>query len=159
VYTPPVPTLRIIYASSSGHTEYVVGKLTDALKEKSPGLAVEVTRAEFAKPEDFSSGDALLLACGTWNTGGQEGQLNPHMFALLGDRAKAVDLGGKKVAVLGLGDSRYHFTAKAHDRLIDYVKTHNGNLVEPTLKIINEPYGQEGKIVEWASQLTSVFSA
>lgn len=154
-----MPTLRIIYASTSGHTEYVVGKLADALTQKAPGLAVDMTRAELATPEDFAKGDVLLLASGTWNTGGQEGQLNPHMFALLNDRAKAADLGGKKVAVLGLGDTRYHFTSRAHDKLVEFVQAHKGTVLEPTLRIINEPYGQEEKIAEWAGKIAPLMSA
>jgi len=36
--------------------------------------------AEKTQPQDLLSGDVLLLASSTWNTGGIEGQLNPHMW-------------------------------------------------------------------------------
>lgn len=155
LYTRRVPTLQIVYASTSGHTEYVVGLVTEALKNEAPGVTVSLTRAELAVPETFLAGDFLLLASGTWNTGGSEGQLNPHMHALLLDRAKGADLRGKKAFVIGLGDARYHFTARAHDRLIDFVKTHNGVVLEPTLKIVNEPYGQEESVRHWVKHLLS----
>jgi len=148
-------SLHIIFASTSGHTEYVVDTLIAGLAKKKPHLTVEKQRAELAKPEDLLRGDVLLLASSTWNTGSIEGQLNPHMYALLMDRASAVDLGGKKVAVIGLGDHRYYYTAKAADHLMDFVRTHNGVLIEPKLRIINEPYGQEKEIEKWGSQIFS----
>jgi len=99
---------------------------------------VSVLRAELAKPEDFSNGDILLFATSTWNTGGPEGQLNPHMFALL-ERAAAVDLTGKKVAIIGLGDDRYRYTAKAADRMDAFGRAHQGGVIERILRLINEP--------------------
>lgn len=147
-----MPSLHVIYASTSGHTEYVVDELIAALGGK---VTVEKQRVELAKPEDLARGDVLLLASGTWNTGGAEGQLNPYMHFFLRGAAKDVDLAGKKVLVIGLGDARYHFTARAHDLLVEYVKSHGGTVIEPTLKIINEPYGQEEKVKEWAKAISS----
>ena len=46
--------------------------------------------AEKTQPQDLLSGDILLLASATWNTGGIEGQLNPHMSVLLHDKAKTL---------------------------------------------------------------------
>ncbi len=157
-YHASVPSLHVIYASTSGHTEYVVGLVADVLKAKAPDVTVEVQRVELVQPEDFARGDVLVLASSTWNTGGQEGQLNPHMHELLRVRAKDTDLGGKKVWCVGLGDSRYHFTVRALEHLETYVKTHNGSLQSPSLKIVNEPYGQEKTVEEWAAQLASTLS-
>lgn len=144
-------SLHIIYASTSGHTEFVVDTLIAFLQSKNASLQIEKQRAELAKPEDLLRGDILILAASSWNTGGPEGQLNPHMFALLMDRAAASDLGGKKVGLIGLGDDRYHFLVGAMDYLQEYVQTHNGRIVEPVLRIINEPYGQEKKVEAWGN--------
>jgi hypothetical protein len=46
----------------------------------------------------FAERDILLLASATWNTGSIEGQLNPHMWELLKDKAKNLDLAGKRCA-------------------------------------------------------------
>ncbi len=142
-------SLHIIYASTSGHTEYVVDRLLATVK----GVQAEKQRAELTKPEDLLRGDVLVLASSTWNTGGPEGQLNPHMFALLMDRAAQIDLAGKKVAVIGLGDARYHFTCAAAEHLETFVTSHGGTLIAPTLRIINEPYGQEKTVEKWAATL------
>jgi flavodoxin I len=145
--------LHIVFASTSGHTEYVVDALIDYLKNTIPGWEIEETRAEKAQPQDLLSGDVLLLASATWNTGSIEGQLNPHMWGLLHDKAKTLDLAGKLCACIGLGDHRYFYTARAADHLEHYVEAHHGQLIVPTLKIIDEPYGQEEAVRVWGEQL------
>ena len=146
--------VRIVFASTSGHTEYVVDALTDCLKSIALGWEIEATRAEKMKPQDLLSGDVLLLVSSTWNTGGVEGQLNPHMWVLLhDDKAKTLDLADKPCACIGLGDHRYFYTARAADHLEHYVQVHHGRLIVPTLKITDEPYGQEEAVRVWGKQL------
>ena len=145
--------LHIVFASTSGHTVYVVDALIGSLKGMPPGWEIEETMAEKARPQDLLSGDVLVLASATWNTGGIEGQLNPHMSVLLHDKAKALDLAGKPCACIGLGDHRYFYTARAADRLQHYVGAHHGRLIVPTLRIIGEPYGQEEAVRVWGKQL------
>ena len=145
--------LHIVFASTSGHTEYVVDALIDSLKSLAPGWEIAETMAEKAQPPDLLSGDVLLLASATWNTGGIEGQLNPHMWVLLHDKAKTLDLAGKPCACIGLGDHRYFYTARAADQLQHYVTVHHGRLIVPTLKIVDEPYGQEEAVRAWGKQL------
>jgi flavodoxin I len=147
-------SVHFIYASTSGHTEHVVDALAAVLKIA--GVNFGKQRAELAKADDLLRGDVLILASSTWNTGNVEGQLNPHMWSLLLDRAKAVDLAGKKVACIALGDERYFYTANAALHLEAFVEGHGGSLICPTLKIINEPYGQEAKVKEWAAQLLKI---
>jgi flavodoxin len=145
--------LHVVFASTSGHTAYVVDALIGSLKGITPGWEIEETMAEKAQPQDLLNGDVLLLASATWNTGGIEGQLNPHMSALLHDKAKTLDLAGKPCACIGLGDHRYFYTARAADHLQNYVGAHHGRLIVPTLKIIDEPYGQEEAVSVWGKQL------
>jgi flavodoxin I len=154
LYNVSVLSLHIIYASTSGHTEYVIDQAIAALK----GVTIEKQRAEQAVPEDLLKGDILLLASGSWNTGGIEGQLNPHMHKLLKEKSGEVDLQGKKVVLIALGDDRYRYTANAMVHLKEFVTSHNGKIIEPTLTIVNEPYGQEKKVSEWAGILNSQFS-
>jgi len=152
-----MPSLHAIYASTSGHTEYVVSVLLSYLRKD--GLKdSEIQRVEQAGIEDLSRGDILLLASGTWNTGGIEGQLNPHMHDFLGKRAAKVDLHGRKLALIGLGDARYRYTCRAAAHLEAFVESHGGKLVLPTLRIVNEPYGQEAKIQKWGQKLLRNFS-
>lgn len=173
-----MPSLHIIYASTSGHTEYVIDVLREHIENpkseirstkpfdeaqdrqiRNRKIQMTKTRAEQASANDFTQGDVLVLASGTWNTGGEEGQLNPHMDEFLKKRVKDMDLKGKKVAVIGLGDERYRYTCKAADRLEQWVKEHGGSLLCETLRIANEPYGQEEKIEEWGKQLLRFFTS
>lgn len=149
--------MHIIFASTSGHTEFVVDTLIAFLHERAPEMQTEKQRVERANADDLAKGDVLILASSTWNTGSVEGQLNPHMFTFLRERAKDADLRGKKVAVIGLGDERYFYTARAFEHLEEYVKTRGGNFLLPGLKIVNEPYGQEEKIRAWGEKFLSAF--
>jgi flavodoxin len=84
--------LHIVFASTSGHAEYVVEALIEVLSALAPGRQIAATIAEKTQPEDLLRGDALVLASSTWNTGSVEGQLNPHMWVLLKEKAKNLDL-------------------------------------------------------------------
>jgi len=148
-----VKTFQIIYASTSGHTEHVIGCIAEALNGH---VNVTVTRIERATPETLLAGDALLLASGTWNTGGVEGQLNPYMHAFLKGVAKDVALKGRNVAIVALGDERYRYTANAGNHLEEYTTSHGGALLGERLVIVNEPYGQEEKIRAWAEKISSL---
>ena len=146
--------LHIVFASTSGHTEYVEDALVDSLQIITPGWEIKAAIAEKMQPPDLLGGDVLLLASSTWNTGSVEGQLNPHMWVLLhDDKAKTLDLAGKLCACIGLGDHRYFYTAQAADHLEHYVKVHHGRLIVPTLKVTDEPYGQEEAVRVWGKQL------
>lgn len=152
-----MPKAFLAYASTAGHTEYVTDILLNAL-QGAGGITVERKRAELCAPEDLSKGDVLVLASGTWNTGGVEGQLNPHMHALLKEKAAKADLKGKKVACIALGDERYRYTAEARVHLEEFAKSHGGQLLTESLVIVNEPYGQEAKVREWAKTFLSAVS-
>ncbi|OGJ60297.1 hypothetical protein A2635_00970 [Candidatus Peribacteria bacterium RIFCSPHIGHO2_01_FULL_51_9] len=147
-------SFHVIYASTSGHTEYVVEVLKNVLQEM--GFHdIEMQRVEEVQVNDLGRGDILLLASGTWNTGGVEGQLNPHMDVFLKRRVTDITLKGRKVVVIGLGDERYRYTCRAADHLEEFVKKHEGVLLCDTLRIVNEPYGQEKKIEAWGRKLCS----
>ena len=144
-------SLCIIFATTSGHTEFVVDTL--ARSEEVSDWRLEQVLAEKASQQDMLRGAALLLASSTWNTGGVEGQLNPHMSALLQSRATNLDLAAKPSACIGLGDHRYYYTARAADLLQEYIESHHGRLLLPTLRIVDEPYAQEQAILAWGKQL------
>jgi flavodoxin len=147
-----MPTLVAIYASTSGHTEFVVDAVATKLQAVLPELKVEKLRAERAEAKDFDRADILLLGSGTWNSNGVEGLLNPHMDKLFTERATTVDLRGKPTALISLGDDRYFFTARCTEHLQRFVRTHNGKPLLPPLIIVNEPYDQTERIDRWAEK-------
>lgn len=153
-----IRTLTIIYTTGTGHTEFVVDTVIAELARLAPDIRVTKQRAEASTPEDLTKSDTLLLACGSWNTNNVEGMMSPYMHDLLAVRAATHDLGGLPTAVIGLGDDRYFFTAKAADRMADFCTTHNGQLLLPPLKIINEPFDQTVKIKAWVKEFASALA-
>lgn len=148
-----VDSLHIIFITTSGHTEYVIDVVIDYLKKKAPKLKVEKQRGELADAKDFARGDVLLLACATWNMWGMEGQLSPPMYELLNKRAKDVDLKGKNVAVISLGETKYYYTGRATEHLMQFVIKHGGKPFGIPFLLVDDPYGQEEKVQKWAADL------
>ncbi len=146
-------SLHIIYASTSGHTEYVVDTVEQYMKEHVPTLSFERQRAEQATAEDLLRGDVVILGSGTWNTGGIEGQLNMYMHDLVHQKASTVDFMKKPMTCISLGDDRYYFRTRCTEHLLRYIREHNGMLFVPPLIIVNEPYGQEERVQRWAQKL------
>jgi flavodoxin I len=136
----------------------VVQALIESLKRTIPDWEMGETMAEKAQPQDLLSGDVLLLASGAGIPRASRGNWT-HTCALLYDKAKALDLAGKPCACIGLGDHRYFYTARAADHLEHYVKAHDGRLVVPTLKIVDEPYGQEEAVGDWSKRLVDVLKS
>ena len=67
------PVVRIVWASTSGHTEYAAELLADTLKSSTLAYRVHTARAETMPASDLAEADVLVLASSTWNTGGVEG--------------------------------------------------------------------------------------
>ncbi len=154
----PMPSMHIIFASTSGNTEFVVDTLMADLKAKQPDMEVTKQRAEEAQAEDLQKGDVLLLASSTWNYDAVEGYLNMHMRELLEKRSGDVDLAGRPVALIILGDDRYYYTGRGTERFMQFLMSHNGKSCTMPLIVINEPFDQEEKIREWTDKLLTCFS-
>ena len=141
--------ITAIVASTGGHTEYAVQVIAKHAKTKR--ITINIIKAEQATVATIQAADVLLFASSTWNTGGNEGQLNPHMLTCW-KNLKGVDLNGKQCAAIGLGDERYRYTAKAADHLEEMIMYLKGNQLLPAFKVVNEPYGQEKLLEKWADK-------
>ncbi len=142
-----------LYASTSGHTQFVLETVRDELQKTDPEVHIELLPVERAEAKDLLRGDLVLLGSGTWNTGGREGQLNPHMHEYLLGRAKDIDLTGHRIALVSLGDDRYYFRTRCTEHFLRFIREHRGTHLAPPLIIVNEPYDQEEKIRTWAGKL------
>jgi len=151
-----MPSIHIIYASTSGHTEYVVDTLIGFLKERSPEIEVERQRVELAKPEDLLRGDLVILGSGTWNFGGVEGQLNEYMHRYLFERSQGIDLTGKQIAFISLGDDRYYYTTRCTEKFMWFLKSTHAKMALIPLIVVNEPYGQEERVMRWGEKLIKI---
>lgn len=154
-----MPSLHIIFASTSGNTEHVVDTLVEHLGNTQPELTVTTQRAEEAEPDDLKKGDVLLLASSTWNYDAVEGYLNMHMREFLEKRCKDADLAGTPVALIILGDDRYYYTGRGTERFMQFLMSHNGKSCTMPLLMINDPYGQEDKVAAWCDKLMQCFAS
>lgn len=144
--------LLIIYASTGGHTEYVCKHVGQELAKKKRSVDVLLLRVEMATEKHIQAADYVIFASSTWNTGGIEGQLNPHMFTFLHKTIATIDLQQKPVAVIGCGDDRYRYTCAAADKLLEFIEQHNGLPWVEELRVVNEPYDQGVLFTKWAKQ-------
>ncbi len=150
-----MPSIHIMYASTSGHTEYVVDTLIKFLNERAPQITVERQHVELAKPEDLLHGDLVILGSGTWNFGGVEGQLNEYMHRYLFEQSQGIDLTGKQLAFISLGDDRYYYTTRCTEKFMRFLKESHAKMALIPLIVVNEPYGQEERVMKWAEKLIS----
>lgn len=148
-----IRSLSIITASTSGHTDMVLDVVQSHLSSALPHLVVRRVRAEQAQRSDIASSDAVVLGSGTWNTGGVEGQLNPHMHAFLFQRLAGASFDGKALAVVSLGDDRYYFTTRCTEHFLRFQRATRMSALCAPLIIVNEPYGQEERMLAWARKL------
>ncbi len=134
---------KVVFGSTTGMTEAVAGKIAEALG----GEAVNVASADAAA---FDA-DLVVLGSSTWGVG----DLQDDWMAKL-DEVKGY-LGGKKVAVFGLGDSvgfadSYCVAAQT---IADAAKEAGATLVGDILKIddTNEADQTDSKIAAWIATI------
>jgi flavodoxin I len=93
----PVPT--IYFATSTGKTEDVANRLAPLVQ-----AAAVLDVADITDASAFLDSEALICCTPTWNTGADESRSgtawDSHIEAI-----QALQLNGKPVAILGLGDS------------------------------------------------------
>lgn len=127
--------VKIIYTSLTGNTQEAVDVLTDSLNDL--GAEVEVLDSEDGIEVDdfFTDADAYVLAS---YSDGDNGEL-PDGIIDFSDDLDGYDLSGKKVVVIGTGDSSYDEFCGAVDILEKQVQDDNATLIAPSLKIENAP--------------------
>jgi len=87
----------LIFGTSSGNTEAIAGMIEDEA-----GLeAINIDDVDIESLKDY---DGLIVGTPTWNTGADEDRTGVGWDAQR-EAIKALSLGGKPVAVFGLGDS------------------------------------------------------
>lgn len=127
--------IKIIYTSLTGNTQEAVDILTDSLTDL--GADVEVLDSEDGIEVDdfFTDADAYVLAS---YSDGDNGEL-PDGIIDFSDDLDDYDLSGKKVVVIGTGDSSYDEFCGAVGILEKQIRDDNATLIAPSLKIENSP--------------------
>ncbi len=146
-------SLHFIYASTSGHTEHVVDTLVRLLSQTAADVTVTKQRVEHAALEDLRRADVVVLASGTWNFGGVEGQLNERMHRYLFEDGEGIDLTGQRLAFISLGDERYYHTVRCTEKFMRFLRGAHATMPLVPLILVNEPYGQEDRVMRWGEKL------
>ena len=89
----------IFFATSTGKTE----DIADRLKELIPGTEAKDVD-DIGSPSELAEADALICCVPTWNTGADEARSGTAWDDLVTEIPN-LELSGKSVAILGLGDS------------------------------------------------------
>jgi flavodoxin I len=144
----------IIYATYSGGTETAVNILADALKAKN--VTVELKSPLQTEPADLAKFDLIVLASPTWDMNGKEGQPHEDYLPFM-EKFGNDGLNGKKLVIMGLGDSSYPKFCGSVDVLEKFVLDAKGILSAPSLRIDGFFFNQEKhtqSIKDWAAKLS-----
>ncbi|MGQ4252747.1 flavodoxin [Bacillus subtilis] len=129
--------ILLIYATMSGNTEAMADLIEKGLQE----ALAEVDRFEAMDIDDaqlFTDYDHVIMGTYTWG----DGDL-PDEFLDLAEDMDEIDFSGKTCAVFGSGDTAYEFFCGAVDTLEAKIKERGGDIVLPSVKIENNPEGEE----------------
>ena len=139
--------IKIIYSTLGGNTELVVQKVVELLPST---IDCSVIRVDTANQTDIESCELVILACPTYGQGSLESQFPKFLKSVQGI------IVGKKLAIIGLGDTRYYpeYLTESGSILEDWVKTNKGELLVPTLRIGMPPLKFIDKLVpRWVNKL------
>jgi flavodoxin I len=142
----------LVYGTLSGSTmsasEVAAATLRTANHTVDMFSADEVTREKVAEY------DALIVSSPSWEDRGKDGQPLPEVRAFM-ESLTAEDLSGKKVALIGLGDTSYPHYCGAVDVMEEILNKLSVTLVVPSLKI-DRYYSlaaNEQAVKDWATSL------
>lgn len=143
----------LLYATNSGSTFLVAQEMIQQLE--AAGHTVTLKEIDAADPQEFSTYDAIVMGSPSWDNGDLEGQ--PHAdFAAFMEKSSQLQLNNQKVAVFGTGDRSYQYFCGAVDHLEKFVQEHQGQLLQPSLRI-DQFYQRQAEsqqqIADWITQL------
>lgn len=145
----------LIYGSLTGNTEGVAYKLQELCKTK--GKDIEIKNAVDADLTDLQgSHSSFVFACSTWDDG-----LPQADFADFIERVNKsqLNLAGKKIAILGCGDSNYtHFCGATEIIEKVFIAEMGGTKIIETLRVDGYPATEENQnlLNRWAEKLITL---
>lgn len=143
-----LPTLQIIYASTSGNVEVVSKRVAQSLTESRINSVLH--RADTTKFETIIENSYFIFATSTW----EHGIINPYFDSLLRDIENS-SMKGKFAGFVGLGDTRYEpvLFCKGVEIIKDAFTKSGGKQIGTTLKVNGNPYPVLDSIVgDWTEQ-------
>ena len=121
------------------------------------GIDATVVIADSSVKAQLESFHAVIFASPTWDDMYSEGQPLPEIKEYL-ESLTAKDLAGKKVAVLGLGDTSYEHFCGAVDVIESILKKLGVVPIVPSLRIDKYYFSPNGEemVKNWADTFASI---
>ena len=147
----------LIYGSLTGNTEGVAYKIQEILREK--GKEIEVKNAIDADINDLTGAyDNFIFAASTWDDGLPASDFNDFIERISSGQPS---LTGKKVAILGCGDSNYvHFCGATTIMEKAFIADMGGEKIIETLRIDGYPEMEENQnlVRNWVEKLAALLT-
>jgi flavodoxin I len=147
--------IKIVYGSVGGNTELVCEKAQEVLEKA--GNSVEMLEARLADPVYAADADLLILACPTYGIGELE-----HFFEIFLGKLSAVDLKGKKCAIIGLGDPKYDkdYHLESIKIIMEFLQKKEAKILHMPLRISKNPMVliPTGFVDRWAEKINEVLA-
>ncbi len=150
-------SIRIVYASKSGHAKFVASRLVEAFTKASRSASVMIDKqpAALTRAQDLLDTDVIVLVSSE-----EEGEpkLNKDMHALLFDRANDVHLDERRVACVSVSGDKE--TAEIHIRSFrEFSDAQHGTLFIPPLLLAEKDlYAYDKEIAQWAMNLVAAIA-
>jgi flavodoxin I len=112
------------------------------------GASVDVRNVFEVRPPKLANYDVVVLGSSTWADGDLQSD-----FLSFEREMDELDLAGAPVAVFGPGDNRFPHFCEAVDILEAKVKSCNGRLLLPSLKVDTLGGNLEDETQAWAAEL------
>lgn len=145
----------LIYGSLTGNTEGVAYKIQELCKQQSKDI--EVKNALDADLVDLTGAyTGFIFACSTWDDGLPETDFNDFIERISSNKP---NLAGKKIAVLGCGDSNYvHFCQATEIIEKLFIGEMGGQKIIDTLHVDGYPDMEENQTIiqQWAEKLAAL---
>jgi flavodoxin len=145
--------IHILYSSWWGNTKFVIDTVADIFT--TCDHQVTMFSAITADVAEFLQGDITILACPTYDHGLLH---TPMDIYLQKSRESAVDLTGRRIVLIGLGDPKYDsdYTLESVRLMSEFILQQWGTLIYEPLRIVANPLTQVEKMQEWARGLMEV---
>lgn len=145
--------IKIIYGSVGGNTELVCERVNEVFQTK--GHAVEILKAQLVDPANLGIWDLLVLACPTYGIGELE-----DYFEIFMGKLEAVELRGRKCAIIGLGDPKYDpdYHLESAKIITDFLKKKEAKILHMPLRISRSPLPliKDGFVDRWAEKIAGM---
>jgi len=145
--------INIVYGTVGGNTQLVCERVAEVLVSK--GHEAALHDARLAKVDEALAGDVLILACPTYGIGEMEEYFEKFLMAL-----DAVDIEGRKCAIIGLGDPKYDkdYHLESAKIIMEFLQKKKAQILFMPLRISKSPLPliEQGFVDRWAEKISEL---